>query len=150
MTMRRPLLYPMTIFYDASCPMCASEMHALKARDREGRLELVDCSAPDFDDTVLAGSTIRREDLMTLVHGRDAHGTWLVGVDVFEIAYAAAGLPRIAGLWASPRLRPVLRRLYPFIAANRQFLSRLGFTGLVGLILPVPCRKHDHCDLCRS
>jgi predicted DCC family thiol-disulfide oxidoreductase YuxK len=145
----RPLLYPFTIFYDASCPMCASEMHALKARDREGKLALVDCSADDFDETVLAGLPIRRADLMTLIHGRDAHGRWLVGLDVFEVAYAAAGLPRIAGFWASGLLRPVLRRLYPLIAANRRFLSRLGFTGLVGLVLPVPCRKHDHCD-CRG
>jgi predicted DCC family thiol-disulfide oxidoreductase YuxK len=92
--LRRPLLYPFTIFYDASCAMCASEMRALKARDRAGRLELVDCSAPDFDDTVLAGTTIWREDLATQVHGRDAHGTWFFGDDVLGIAYAAADLPK--------------------------------------------------------
>ncbi|HZM36614.1 MAG TPA: hypothetical protein VFC18_19280 [Burkholderiales bacterium] len=26
--------YPLTVFYDRSCPLCAEEMHALKARDR--------------------------------------------------------------------------------------------------------------------
>src|SRR5689334_24910211 len=90
--MNRLILYPLTVFYDASCPMCASEMHALKARDAEGRLELVDCSAADFDETVLAGTCIRREELMTLIHARDAHGRWFVGVDVLEIAYRIAGL----------------------------------------------------------
>jgi predicted DCC family thiol-disulfide oxidoreductase YuxK len=145
----RPLLYPFTIFYDASCPMCASEMHALKARDREGKLALVDCSADDFDETVLAGLPIRRADLMTLIHGRDAHGRWLVGLDVFEVAYTAAGLPRIAGIWASPFLRPLLRRLYPIIARNRQLLSRIGINSALRLLLPVPCREHERCDLCR-
>ena len=146
----RLLRDPVTIFYDASCAMCASEMHALKARDRANRLELVDCSAPGFDETVLAGTGIRREDLMTLIHARDAHGTWLVGLDVFEVAYTAAGLKTIAGFWGSPTLRPLLARLYPWIARNRQLLSRFGIDRLVRLVLPVPCRKHDGCTACRA
>jgi predicted DCC family thiol-disulfide oxidoreductase YuxK len=146
----RPLRYPVTIFYDASCAMCASEMHALKVRDRAGRLELIDCSAPHFDETVLAGTGIRREDLMTLIHGRDAHGSWLVGIDVFEVAYAAAGLTTIAGFWGSPKLRPLLARLYPWVARNRQLLSRFGINRLVRLVLPVSCRKHDGCPACRA
>ncbi len=147
MTMK-PLLYPVTVFYDASCAMCASEMLALKARDRDGRIELVDCSAPEFDETVLAGTGIRREALMALIHARDAHGRWLVGIDVFEAAYAAAGLKTVAGFWGSPALRPLLARLYPWIARNRRLLSRLGINRLVRLILPVPCRKHDGCTIC--
>lgn len=146
----RPLRDPVTIFYDASCAMCASEMHALKARDRANRLELVDCSATGFDETVLAGAGIRREDLMTLIHARDAHGTWLVGLDVFEVAYTAAGLKTIAGFWGSPTLRPLLGRLYPWIARNRQLLSRFGVNRLVRLVLPVSCRKHDGCTTCRA
>ena len=146
----RSLRDPVTIFYDASCAMCAGEMRALKARDRANRLELVDCSATDFDETVLAGTGIRREDLMTLIHARDAHGTWLVGLDVFEVAYTAAGLKTIAGFWGSPTLRPLLGRLYPWIARNRQSFSRFGINRLVRLVLPVPCRKHDGCTTCRA
>lgn len=119
----RPLLYPLTIFYDASCPMCAREMRGLKARDRGGRLELVDCSAPDFDQTVLAGTPIRREDLMTLIHARDAHGRWLIGPEVLNAAYAAAGYEAIARIWGSRRLRPLLDRLYRWVARNRHLLS---------------------------
>jgi predicted DCC family thiol-disulfide oxidoreductase YuxK len=140
--MNRPILYPLTVFYDASCPMCASEMHALKARDALGRLELVDCSAADFDETVLAGTCIRREELMALIHARDAHGRWFVGVDVFAIAYRIAGLETLAGVWGSRKLRPALVRIYPWIAKNRQLLSRLGVYSLVRLLLPVPCRRH--------
>lgn len=117
--------FPLTIFYDASCPMCAGEMHALKRRDAHGRLELVDCSAPDFDESVLAGLPIRREDLMNLIHARDAHGTWFSGIEVFEHAYGAVGLDIMAGFWRSRALRPLLNRIYPWIARNRQALSRL-------------------------
>jgi len=136
--MRLAVRYPLTVFYDASCGMCASEMEALKARDFIGMLQLADCSAPDFDDTVLAGTRIRREDLMTLIHARDAHGRWLVGIDVFELVYAAAGLNAIAGFWGSPVLRPLLARIYPWIARNRQILSRLGAGWLVRRLISKP------------
>jgi len=145
----RPIRYPLTIFYDASCPMCAHEMHALKARDAAGRLLLVDCSASDFDDGVLAGTPIRREDLMTLIHARDAGGHWLAGLDVFELAYRAAGLERLAGFWGSRHLRPILARLYPWIAKNRQFLSRLGVDRLVRRLFRLPCNEHDACKPAR-
>jgi predicted DCC family thiol-disulfide oxidoreductase YuxK len=135
--------FPLTIFYDASCPMCATEMHALKSRDADGRLILVDCSSPEFDESVLAGLPIRRGDLMTLIHARDAHGRWFVGIDVFEIAYRAAGLETLAGFWGNRKLRPLLSRVYPWVARHRQALSRLGFNRLVRLVLPAPCRSHD-------
>jgi predicted DCC family thiol-disulfide oxidoreductase YuxK len=118
--------FPLTVFYDASCPLCANEMHALKARDGGGKLELVDCSAPDFDESVLAGVPIRRTDLMTVIHARDAGGRWLRGIDVFEAAYGAAGLDAAARLWKHPRLRPLWERIYPWIARHRPLLSRLG------------------------
>ena len=122
--------YPLTVFYDASCPMCAAEMEALQDRDRE-RLELVDCSAPDFDETVLAGVGITRADLMARIHARDAHGRWLVALDAIEAAYRAVGLERAADLWGSRSLRPLLDPLYRWVARRRQLLSRAGMNALV-------------------
>ena len=127
----KPIRYPLAVFYDASCPMCASEMQALKERDREAKLELVDCSAPDFDETVLAGTGITRADLMARIHARDAHGRWLVALDVFEATYRAAGLERAARLWGARGTRPVLDPLYRWVARRRQLLSRLGAGSLV-------------------
>jgi predicted DCC family thiol-disulfide oxidoreductase YuxK len=119
----RTLRYPLTIFYDASCALCAGEMRALKARDTAARLELVDCSAADFDDTVLAGTLIRREELMTLIHARDAHGRWLVGVEVLAAAHGAVGRRAVADFWGNRTLRPLLERLYSWIARHRQLLA---------------------------
>jgi predicted DCC family thiol-disulfide oxidoreductase YuxK len=124
----RPVRYPLTVFYDASCPMCAGEMEALKARDRDERLALVDCSAPEFEEDALLGDGLRRKDLMDLIHARDAHGRWFVGPDALALAYGAAGLERMARFWGSARLRPWLARLYPWIARRRRMLSRLGFS----------------------
>lgn len=123
--MSRLLRYPLTVFYDASCPLCVREMEALRARDRHGRLELVDCSAADFDDEGLLAEGITREKLMRLLHVRDAHGRWLVGVAGLEAAYRAVGRERVAGLWGSRRLHPLLRPFYGWVARHRQALSRL-------------------------
>ena len=42
-------LYPLTLLYDADCPVCSLEMDNLRARDAEGRLVFVDIAAPGFD-----------------------------------------------------------------------------------------------------
>jgi predicted DCC family thiol-disulfide oxidoreductase YuxK len=127
--------YPLTVFYDASCPLCATEMHALRALDDAGRIELVDCSAPEFSDEGLRACGITRASLMRRMHARDAHGRWLSGLDAFEAIYRAAGLERAARLWANPRWRPLFDRIYPWVARYRQLLSRLGIHRVVGRLI---------------
>ena len=83
----------------------------------------MDCSAPDFVECVLAGVGITRADLLDRIHARDAHGGWLVGVDVLEAAYAAAGLTPIAFVLGQRRLRPLWDRIYAWFARNRRWLS---------------------------
>jgi predicted DCC family thiol-disulfide oxidoreductase YuxK len=117
---------PLTIYYDASCPICATEMHALKAHDAEDQLVLVDCSGEGFEDAAAAAAGIGRADMMQAIHARTADGVWLKGVDVFVAAYEAAAMPWMAKLWGHPRLRPLWDRAYPWIARNRRWLSRLG------------------------
>jgi predicted DCC family thiol-disulfide oxidoreductase YuxK len=128
---KRPLRYPLTVFYDASCPLCATEMHALRDLDKAGRIELVDCSAPEFCDEGLLADGITRSSLLRRIHARDAHGRWVVGLDAFEAVYRAAGLDNVARIWADPRWRPLFDRLYPWIARYRQLLSRVGVHFLV-------------------
>ena len=123
--MASTITFPLTIYYDASCPLCASEMHALAARDREARLVLVDCSAMDFDARPFTADGVTRAAMLGEIHARDAVGRWLTGIDVLAEAYRAAGFPRIARLFANARLRPPWTRLYPWIARSRYRLSRM-------------------------
>lgn len=141
--MTRPLRYPLTVFYDASCPLCATEMHALRGLDAQGRIELVDCSAREFSDEGLRAEGITRGRLMNRIHARDARGRWLVGVDAFEAVYRAAGLEAVARFWASPRWRPLLERVYPWIARYRQPLSRLGAHRIVGRLIRSAANRRD-------
>ncbi len=125
------LVYPLTIYYDASCPLCTSEMRALKSHDQAERLMLVDCSTPDFADQATTQAGLSHRDLMRRLHAHDAAGRWLRGVDVFEAAYGAVGLRLLAFLWGHPLWRPLLNGLYPVIARHRQLLSRLGLPVIV-------------------
>ena len=125
-----PSRFPLTIYYDASCPLCSAEMHTLEDLDRACRLRLVDCSAPGFDDSALAAAGFPRAELMRRIHARDAAGEWHSGVDVFVLAYRAAGIESIARFWEYRLLRPVWERVYPWVARHRVGLSRLHFDGL--------------------
>lgn len=141
--------WPLTIYYDASCPLCREEMHALKAHDGAGRLQLLDASAPGFSDPWLAAAGIRREALMRLIHARDASGRWFVGVEVFELAYGAAGLHKVAALWAHPRLRPLWEALYPWVARLRQPLSWLRLNRVYGwLVRRAAARAQRQAQAC--
>lgn len=133
--------WPLVIYYDASCPLCREEMHALASHDREQRLRLVDASVPQFQDQDTAEAGLDAAALMRLIHARDAQGRWYRGVEVFELAYGAAGLSGIARIWGHPRLRPLWDRLYPWIARFRQPLSRLRLNRLYGAMVRCAARR---------
>jgi predicted DCC family thiol-disulfide oxidoreductase YuxK len=146
-----PVNYPLTVFYDASCPMCVTEMHALRELDSKRRLILVDCSTPDFEADQYLSEGVSHDDLMKWIHARDASGRWLIGIDCFEAVYRAAGLEGVARIWGSPRLRRVLAGLYPWIARHRQLLSRLGINAIIRRLMPKPGLTNGcHDASCRS
>lgn len=122
----------LTIWYDASCPLCATEMHALQSCTEAGRLRLLDCSAVDFDEAETAAAGFARADLMRAIVARDAEGSWLRGVDVFEAAYRMAGLENVARIWGNRWLRPIWDRGYPWVARHRMLLSRLHLDAAFG------------------
>lgn len=129
------IAWPLRIYYDARCPLCARELGVLAQHDRGRKLQLVDCSAPCFDDDDVRAAGLDATTLMARIHARDADGAWHVGVPVFEAAYAAAGLQAMARAFAHPRLRPLWDRLYPWIADHRMGLSRLGLDRPYGWLI---------------
>ena len=127
--------WPLVIYYDSSCGLCREEMHALKEYDSQARLVLADAADAAATDPHLREAGIALEALMRQIHARDPSGRWYRGVEVFELAYGAAGLDGIAAMWAHPRLRPLWDRLYPWVARFRQPLSRLGLNRLYGAMV---------------
>jgi predicted DCC family thiol-disulfide oxidoreductase YuxK len=146
----------LTIWYDASCPLCATEMHALQSFSEAGRLRLLDCSAADFDEAETAAAGFSRSDLMRAIVARDAAGRWLHGVDVFEAAYRIAGLESVARMWGNRWLRPIWDRTYPWVARHRMLLSRLHLNAAFGWMVARAARRAqrraqacsaDRCDI---
>jgi predicted DCC family thiol-disulfide oxidoreductase YuxK len=114
--------YPLTVFYDHSCPLCRQEIDLLREHNHDEKLLFVDCSPPKFE--AIEGHA--RDAMMRLIHARDAAGEWLIGPPVFSAAYSAVGIESIAALWSTPWLQPLWRRLYPWVADNRMWLSKIG------------------------
>ena len=139
--MNAPVAWPLVIYYDASCPLCARELGTLKAFDRGARLLLIDCSPLDFDDAHVAEAGLSRHELMRAIHARDSAGRWYRAIDVFALAYEAGGLAGVAGAFRSPRWRPIWDWLYPRIADNRMWLSQLGLTRLYGRTIEFAARR---------
>ncbi len=108
--------YPITIYYDRSCPLCGEEMHRLKEYDRHGNLLLIDCSTPEFIPPEGAPDAAH---MMQLLHARTAAGQWLVGVPAFQAAYSGAGFGFVADWMKRPLVARMLERIYPVVARYR-------------------------------
>src|SRR4051812_10776619 len=107
---------PLTVFYDATCPVCALEMDSLRRRDRCDRLTLVDMSAPAFDARRYG---IRHDELDAAIHALRADGTVLRGMDVLRDAYGAAGLGWVLRATRWPLLKPAFDAAYRGFARHR-------------------------------
>jgi len=125
--------YPLTIYYDASCPMCREEMDLIKSKDTHNQIILADCSAAGFETPASCPAT--REAMMDRIHAVDASGKWLKSTDVFAVAYATIGADKIAKFWGSKLLQPLFKVVYPMVADNRKWLSKTPFAAIVSWLL---------------
>lgn len=129
-----PGAYPMTIYYDGACPLCTAEMSNIKQRSTDGRLEFVDISVPGFASQPPG---VTQEALMRLIHARKADGSVIAGMEVFRLAYGAAGIGWVAGALGLPVIGALAERLYPWIARNRQHFPHF----LVRWLFEMPARR---------
>lgn len=113
--------YPLTLLYDGNCPLCVTEMRALMARNRDGRLRFVDVATAEFDPAPLG---VPRSELMRVIHGVRPDGSLVRGVDAIRLAWTAIGRHRRAALLGLPGIHRLASRLYPRIADNRYAISR--------------------------
>lgn len=119
------------IYHDRSCPICRAEMEELKAIDSDNMLELIDCSVTDFTDPHAEAAGLDQQTLLNAMYIRTQDDKWLQGPDAFAHLYAALGIPGMARLWGSRRLRPFVNVGYWLFARTRKLLSALGLAHIV-------------------
>ena len=117
--------FPLRVFYDGACAVCAGEIEHYRRRDQAGRLVPIDISAADFDPHL---SGIPLPALMYELHAIDRQGTIYRGVDAFWAiwqAFPASPLFWLLGrLVTLPLLRPLARLGYRGFARIRPYLPK--------------------------
>lgn len=120
--MYRNKRWPLTLYFDGGCPLCAREIKLLSARATPDRLLFVDISDEAFDAKSL-GLTLGQME--SSLHARFDDGTWVKALDATLWSWRAAGL----GIWAAPlswRLtRPLLNLGYRLFCRWRPHLAWL-------------------------
>lgn len=117
--------FPLKIFYDGSCSVCAREVEHYGHRDREGRLVLVDISDPGFDPEPF-GITLNQ--FMYQLHAIDRKGTVFRGVEAFWAIWQAFPTSTFLGVCGAlitlPLINPVARLCYWIFANIRGYLPK--------------------------
>lgn len=112
--------YPLTVFFDGACPICAREIALMKRMDQQRQLEFNDFSAVDYD---AASIDVSSEELGRIIHARWADGRVISGVEVFRAMWEAVGLGMLARLSRLSLLEPMVLRAYAWFARNRLRLT---------------------------
>jgi predicted DCC family thiol-disulfide oxidoreductase YuxK len=117
--------YPLKVFYDGSCSVCAAEMAIYQRQEHGGRLEFVDISAPEFDP---APQGITLEAFLYEMHAIDREQHVYRGVDAFRAIWQAFPSSTRYGLLgtlvALPGLHLLARGSYWCFARLRRFLPK--------------------------
>ncbi len=117
--------FPLRIFYDGACSVCATEIERYGRMDREGRLVLVDISTPDFDPAPLG---ITLGELMYQMHAIDRNGTVYRNVEAFWAIWQAFPASTLLGLLGMlitlPVVNQVARLCYKGFARIRRYLPK--------------------------
>lgn len=102
----------LTLFYDGSCPLCASEIGYYKRADRDRALDFIDVSSDQFS----GDDRINRTDAMARFHVRLADGRQVSGarafVEVWQLIPSWRWLARLASLPGAERVLEALYRLF--------------------------------------
>lgn len=118
-------VFPLRLFYDGSCSVCASEVERYGRKDRDGRLILLDISAPGFDPAAF-GITLAEFEYQ--MHAIDQSGRVFRGVEAFWAIWQAFPTSTLLGLSGKlimlPLLNPTARLCYRMFAAIRGYLPK--------------------------
>ena len=111
-----------TVLFDGSCPLCTAEIGLYRDRDGEGRLCLVDVSAPN----AALPEGLDREAAMARFHVIAPNGQLLSGAAAFiEVWRGVPGWRWLARLADLPGVEPVLEVTYRAFLKVRPAMVRL-------------------------
>jgi predicted DCC family thiol-disulfide oxidoreductase YuxK len=119
------IVFPLKVFYDGGCPVCAREMNHYRRMADGSKLDFVDISEPQFAADRYGKSL---DEFMKEMHVLDASGRFYRGVDAFRAIWQ--GLPvsiygDLATLLGLPGIHLLARIGYRGFARLRRFLPRL-------------------------
>lgn len=119
------------VYHDASCPICKAEIEEIARADTDQRLEIIDASAEGFDDEAVREAGLDQATLLSAMYVRDEQGEWHTGPDAFAEIYERVGIERMAKLWRSRSLRPLVNLGYRLFLVFRGVLAAMGFDRVV-------------------
>jgi len=116
--------FPVEIFYDGACRVCAAEIEHYLQQDHGGRLHGIDISVPEF--ALPAG--LSRAELMFQLHVIDARGTLYRNIAAFQVIWRAFPdrpfYRLLISLLDLPLVNPLARCGYRLFARLRRYLPK--------------------------
>ncbi len=110
----------LTVLYDADCGVCSHVARTLVRADTRHLLSLVALQTADLPHMPA------RNELMDMLHARDANGRWFKGAQAsVEIARRVSLLWPLGVYARLPLAMPMLDLMYRAFADNRHTISRM-------------------------
>lgn len=120
--MTKQIVFPLKIFYDGNCRVCAREMAHYRRLSSDEKLVFIDISDPEFSPAQF-GRT--REEFMAELHVIDAEGQLYRGVDAFRAIWQGLSVSiygDLSALLGLPVIHLLARAGYRAFARMRRFL----------------------------
>jgi predicted DCC family thiol-disulfide oxidoreductase YuxK len=121
--------FPVQVFYDGQCVVCAREIAYYRRQDHAGRLRPIDISAADFDPQPYG---IPLREFMYQLHVIDARGRTYRGVEGFWAIWQAFPNSTGYGLLGTVITLPLINSF-----------ARLGYKGFARLRPYLPKYHHE-------
>lgn len=116
--------YPLKVFYDGNCRVCAKEIDVYRAKADSGRLIFVDIADTDFNANDYGRTD---KEFQAELHVCDAEGQFFTGVDAFRKIWEALSsplYPALAKLTGLPGINDAARSGYALFARYRHLLPQ--------------------------
>jgi steroid 5-alpha reductase family enzyme/predicted DCC family thiol-disulfide oxidoreductase YuxK len=117
---KQKLKKPLTVFFDAECPVCYREMVKLKSRRQTGCITYA-CPRSDQELKKITHAFSYKQ-AMKKIHALDENGKIMTGIDVLAAAYARTDLTFLAIALQAPGFRTLFKMAYSVWAKFRSHI----------------------------